>query len=307
MVSETYAALGRRLHGGRPLLLGGDVAASLRSVGVELPSAGSLGQMVREQGEKVDAHYAVEVSAGVDVLSTLTSDTTPRVLAQVGMAYRAAAITAMAVDRAASATEHATRPIAIAGTLGGGPMSPLGMADLAEDHAIHAARLAAAGCDLVLARGIATRAELMAAVVAASNAELPTWAVVEADADGAVFGEASPVETVRLLEIAGASALFIQAASVEVARDVIERVRRTGTALPLGALLDAGVGCIEGFPEGGATPERWAEAVLGLMALELRAFGGGHACTHEHTAALARALRRAVPSLAPPMLDAVRA
>jgi hypothetical protein len=54
------------------------------------------------------------------------------------------------------------------------------------------------------------------------------------------------------------------------------------------------------------SPDAWAEAALGLLALELRAFGGGRGCTHEHTAALSRALRRAVPSMAPPVLSAVR-
>jgi methionine synthase I (cobalamin-dependent) len=300
MTSETYSALSRRLLGGRPLLLGGDVASSLRLLGADVDGPGALGKLVREQGDKVDAHYSVEVAAGVDLLSTLTSDTTPRALAQVGMAYRSAAITAMAVDRAASAGQRAMRPIAIAGVLGGGSVSPVGVSDLAEDLSEHAARLEAAGCDLILARGDASRSELLAAVVAATHAESPTWAVVAVDADGTVLGDESPVEVVRLLEAAGASALLLDAETVAGARTVIEKVRRGGTSLPLGVLLDA-----DG-PDGVLSPDAWAEAALGLLALELRAFGGGRGCTHEHTAALSRALRRAVPSMAPPVLSAVR-
>ena len=72
MVSDALAA---RLAGaGRPLMLGGDVGASLRASGV----SGHLGRLLREggddphlHGDALARHYAVEIAAGADVLTTL--------------------------------------------------------------------------------------------------------------------------------------------------------------------------------------------------------------------------------------------
>jgi methionine synthase I (cobalamin-dependent) len=297
MASDAFAVLSRRLLSGRPLLLGGDVGASLRARGVSLSGPGALGRLVREHPDEVDRHYAVEIEAGVDVLTTLTSDTTPRALAQVGMAFRAAAITSAAVDRAVSVAEMAGRPVAVAGVLGGSPVAPLDVATLVEEHGIHAARLAASGAGLILARGMASRTELMAAVVAAANTDVPTWAVVEAEPDGTVLGGDSPAQVVRLLETAGASAILFEASSTGAAREAVARARSGGVTLPFGVLLDAGPSCLEGYPEGALSPEAWAEAIFSLLPFELRAVGGGRGCTEAHTAALARFLREQ-PSLA---------
>jgi methionine synthase I (cobalamin-dependent) len=300
MILDAFAALAPRLRAGRPLLLGGDVGASMRARGVIFSGPGALGRLVREHGDAVDSHYAVEVEAGVDVLMTLTSDTTPRSLAQVGMAYRAAAITAMAVDRAIDAADRVERPIAIAGVLGGSAIAPLDMAGLVEEHGVHAARLSAAGSSLILARGMASRSELMAAVVAAANTDLPTWAVVEADADGSVLGGEPPGPVVRMLESAGATTVLFEASTTSAAREALEGAMSGTAHLPLGVLLDAGPGCIEGYPEGAAPPDAWAEAMLELLSLNPRAIGGGRGCTQAHTAALARTLRHMIPSMAPP-------
>lgn len=283
---------------GRPLLLGGDVAASLRSRGVDVSGAGSLGRMVREDAARVDAHYEVEVAAGVDIVATLTTDTTPRALEHVGMAYRSAAITARAIDGALDAAARAGRPVAVAGVLGGNAVSPSGLGDLVEEHGIHAARLAAAGVDVVLARGFSSRAELLAAVVAAASTGVPTWAVVDVG-DGTSSTEA-PADLVRLLGAEGAGAVLFQTASPDVARAVVGAAREGGATLPLGVLLDAGQTCVEGYPDGGLDPEAWAREASSLLSLDLRALGGGRGCTHAHTEALGRVLRRQLPSIPPP-------
>lgn len=279
------------------MLLGGDVGASLRARGVSLSGPGALGRLIRENPDEVDRHYAVEIEAGVDVLTTFTSDTTPRALAQVGMAFRAAAITSAAVDHAINVAEAAGRPVAVAGVLGGSPVAPLDVATLVEEHGIHAARLAAASAGLILARGMASRTELMAAVVAAANTDVPTWAVVEVEADGTVLGGDSPEQLVRLLETAGASAVLFEASGSAAAREALVRARASGVSLPFGVLLDAGPDCVEGYPDGAASPDAWAAAVIELLDLEIRAVGGGRGCTEAHTSALAQRLREKMPSV----------
>ena len=299
-MASAFAILSPRLHSGRPLILGGDVGASLRARGVSLAGPGALGRLVREQPSDVELHYAVEIEAGVDVLTTLTSDTTPRALAQVGMAFRSAAITSMAVDRAVSAAERAGRPVAVAGVLGGSSVAPLDIGSLVEEHGVHAARLAAAGAELILAHGMASRTELMAAVVAAANTDLPTWAVVETEPGGTVLGGGSPGDVARMLETAGASVILFESSSPRDAQQTVASARADGISLPFGVLLDAGEACIDGYPDGASSPEDWARAVLELLPLALSALGGGRGCTQAHTAALARTLRREMPSMLAP-------
>ena len=306
-MGAAFASLAGRLAAGRPLLLGGDVGASLRQLGASIAGAGALGRLARERPDAVEAHYAVELDAGVDILTTLTSDTTPRALAQVGMAYRAAAITAAAVDLALEAAERAARPVAVAGVLGGDAVAPVDVATLVEEHATHAARLAAAGSDLILARGMASRTELMAAVIAASNTQLPTWAVLEVDLRGEVLGGEPPTQVIHLLETSGASAILFDVRTADAARLAVGRAREAGTQLPLGVLLDAGASCIEGYPEGASDPEEWAATMMTLLPLGARALGGGRGCTQAHTAALARMLRREMPSLSPSLTETVEA
>jgi methionine synthase I (cobalamin-dependent) len=293
MTSDPLAALAPRLASGRPLLLGGDVGASLRGVGLG-PGAGGLGKLVREHPGEVDRHYRVEIEAGVDVLTTLTAETTPRVLAQVGMAFRSSAITSLAVDLALAAAERAGRAVAVAGVLGGSSLSPLDVTTLVEEHGQQAARMAAAGVDLILARGMASQTELMAAVVAAASTGLPTWAVVEANEGGTVLSGERASKVVAALEAAGAAAVLFEAPLPTTLHDALQQChegRHQEAAMPLGALLAAGPASIEGFPDSEIDPATWAESFLSLLPLGLRIVGGGRGSTWSHTETLAGLLR----------------
>ena len=142
-----------RLESGRPLILGSDPLAALRARGIPLEGDAPLGRLMRERPGLVAEHYDGEIAAGVDVLSALTAETMPRALAQIGMAFRAAALTGDAVELAQDAAARAPRPIAVAGVLGTRWIAPSDPARIAEEYARHASRLAAAECDLLLARG----------------------------------------------------------------------------------------------------------------------------------------------------------
>ncbi|HEV8549327.1 MAG TPA: homocysteine S-methyltransferase family protein, partial [Polyangiaceae bacterium] len=230
----TFRHVQQRLQAGRPLVVAADSNASLRARGVALDVPGALGQLLRERPGEVREHYRVEVGCRADVLAALTGDTTPRALAEVGMEHRAAQLTARAVELALDAADESAKPVAVAGVLGSDMVSPVAATRLHEELSEHSARLAAAGCELLIARGQGSRLNLMAAVVAATLTELPTWAVIERTHD------AAPVldhDLFRSLRQAGASVVLFEVSSV--VRGLAELVQaREGLAQ---AQLTAGI------------------------------------------------------------------
>lgn len=279
-MENPFVALAPRLASGRPLLLGADIGASLRGRGVTLQGPGALGKLLRERPSEVERYYHAEIEAGADILPALTSETTPRVLAQVGMAFRSAALTSSMVDRAILAAEQAGRPVVVAGVLGGETVAPLDVPTLVEEHGNHAARLAAAGAGLILARGIASRTELMAAVVAAANTGLPTWAIIEAEEATAVLGNDDPGQIAHLLEAAGASAVLFEVPSATIGAALL--ASQPSWPIPVGLLVDA----CGGDPSD--QHQRWLEGWSTSLPSGARILGGGHGCTEAHTSALSR-------------------
>jgi methionine synthase I (cobalamin-dependent) len=291
-----------RLLAGRPLVVAVDSNASLRARGVALDVPGALGQLLRERPDDVREHYRVEVECRADVLAALTGDTTPRALAEVGMEHRAAQLTSRAVELALEAAEESAKPVAVAGMLGSDMVSPVAAVRLHEELAEHSARLYAAGCELLIARGQGSRVNLMGAVVAAARTELPTWAVVERTGEPA---QSSDPELFRALRAAGASAVLFEVSSV--ARGVREltetREALADVGLPVGILLAASELSLPGFPDTDSAPERWADHALDLDGAGARVIGGGAGTTESHLRALARALGSLHPSLPPQRSD----
>jgi len=294
----SFERIQHRLESGRPLVLDADPGASFRARGLGLDVPGTLGLLLRERPKEVLSHYRAEVSSRVDVLSALTADTTPRALAEVGMQHRSAALTDRAVELAQDAASETGRSIGIAGLLGSDMVGPMAADRLHEELTEHAARLRVSGVELIVARGQGSRVGLMAAVVAASRTELPTWAVVECLAGGEL--ERSPLtELLESLHEAGASVVLFEVPSVEVGLRQLERGQESIEALELsvGILLAASSGAIRGFEDPTSAPERWAERALDLSFAGARVIGGGAGTTEAHTRALAQALGSLHPSV----------
>ena len=264
----SFALIRHRLHSGRPLVLDADTCASFRARGVALDSPGALGRLLRERRDDVVAHYRAEIASRVDVLSTLTADTTPRALAEVGMQHRAAALTGLAVELALAAAAESPKPVAVAGVLGGELVSPLASDRLYEEFCEHAARLAAAGCELLIARGLGSRLELMAAITAAATTELPTWAVIETLPGGELVTGGPVGPLVRALEQGGADVVLFEVPSVDEGVAQLERARATGAGddSVMGVLLAGGDQSLRGFPDDDADEEAWAKNALALDA-----------------------------------------
>ena len=295
----SFELLRKRLVEGRPLVLDSDTGASFRGRGVLLNSPGALGQILRERPGEVEAHYRAEIECRVDVLSALTADTTPRALAEVGMEHRAAQLTGRAVELALDAVQDSGRSIAVAGVLGSDMVSPVAADRLHEELAEHAARLAAAGCQLLVARGQGSRLGLMAAVVAASRTEQPTWAVIECGPASDNTVEGDPHELTQALADAGADVLLFEVPHIEIGLRHLERFRNaleTHGVFP-GVLLAASESSVRGFDDPLSDPEHWVERALDLSLGGARVIGGGAGTTEAHTRSLALALGSLHPSV----------
>jgi len=285
-----------RLLAGRPLVVAADSNASLRARGIALDVPGALGQLLRERPEEVREHHRVEVACRADVLAAFTSDTMPRALAEVGMEHRAAQLTARAVELALDAAKESAKPVAVAGMLGSDMVSPVAAARLHEELSEHSERLQAAGCELLIARGQGSRLNLMAAVVAATRTELPTWAVVERTGEPTT---GSDRELFRALRDAGASVVLFEVSSVDLGVRELAATKEAleEAELAVGILLAASESAVPGFPDESSSPEQWADHALDLDIAGARVIGGGAGTTEEHLRALARALGSLHPSM----------
>lgn len=295
----SFESIKHRLFAGRPLVLDADTGASFRARRVELDAPGALGMMLRKSPEEVLRHYRAEVKSRVDVLSALTIDTTPRALAEVGMQHRAALLTGLAVEFAIEAASESPKPVAVAGVLGGERVAPLAADRLHSEYSEHADRLAAAGCELLIARGQGSRLGLMAATVAAASTDLPVWAVVECLPNGEFITGGAVGPLVEALQDAGASVVLFEVASIDGGVQLLDRVRAIVSAEGMvpGVLLAASSLSVRGFPDSGSDPDAWAQRGLDLDMNGARVIGGGAGTTEAHTAAMAAVLKEIHPSM----------
>jgi 5-methyltetrahydrofolate--homocysteine methyltransferase len=295
----SFESIRHRLYNGRPLVLDADTGASFRARRVELDAPGALGVLLRKQPEEVLRHYRAEVQSRVDVLSALTIDTTPRALAEVGMQHRAAMLTGIAVELAIEAASESSKPVAVAGVLGGERVAPLAADRLHSEYSEHADRLAAAGCELLIARGQGSRLGLMAATVAAASTDLTTWAVIECLPNGEFITGGAVGPLIEALQDAGASAVLFEVASIDSGIELLEQARTilSNEGMVPGVLLAAGPLSVRGFPDGSSEPVPWAQRSLELDTHGARVIGGGAGTTESHTAALSSALKELHPSM----------
>ncbi len=274
-----------RIRAGQAVLMSADAASSIRAEGVTLEGATPLGRLVREHAATVLRHHQLEVDAGVEVVCSLTCETMPRALAHVGMAFRSAALTGSAIEMAMDAASHALRPVAVAGLLGGRTGATVAPDRLAEECAMHAARLAAAGCEIIVACSqgpFASRLGRMSAIISASTLRLPTWAVVEVvngrTSDGEELGDCA-----KTAVDSGAQVLVFDVASEEDATAALDQV--------VGVLGEAKPGVLLSDEHG--RPDEWAAAVRRLISSGFLVVGGGRGTTVRHLSALGWNVTRA--------------
>jgi S-methylmethionine-dependent homocysteine/selenocysteine methylase len=303
-----------RLDTGRPLLVSGDPVASLRALGRELPGQAPLGRLLREHPSAIREHYYQDITTGIDVLCCITADTMPRALQQIGMPFRAAALTGQAVDLALDAAEMTPRPLIVAGVLGNTDVPPVPVERLSEELGTHARRLATDGCELILARGFAAggggagaggaggtedgdgaayaRLARRTAITSGVLTELPTWGVVGLDWSGFTRDGEAADECARHAFDAGAGVALFEIPSAEVGLGWIDRLFAVCAASRRGPDVASGNRYI-GFSiaAGALDPDGWAHEARRLLEADVRVLGGGPGTTQRHLAALSSLVR----------------
>lgn len=286
-----------RLVAGRPLVVDADTGACFRSRGVAIDSPGAVGQLLRSRPDDVLDHYRAEVKSRVTILTALTADTTPRALAEVGMEHRSALLTGMALELALDAARAGEKPVAVAGVLGSEMVAALQPHRMSEELVEHATRIATAGAELILARGQGSRLELMAAVGAAAQTELPTWAVVECLPGGELAHGGLLSQLLEDLSRAGASAALFEVSSIDDGILLLDRMGPFAGSLAAGVLLSASSDSVRGFPSEDIDPVRWAARALELDSGGARIIGGGAGTTEAFTRTLVEELTALHPSI----------
>lgn len=289
----SYAAIRHRLHSGRPLVVDADVGAALRARGLDVDGPGALGAILHREPDIVRSHHLAEIGSKVDVLSALTGDTSPRSLAEAGMEHRSARLTGLAVELASEVASEAPRPVALAGVLGSDQVTATKKGRFQDETMEHAARIAVAGAELLIVRGVGSRLDLVFGVAAASSQDLPSWAVVDAH----LATEAELPELIDSLVDAGAEAILFEVASVDDGLRRLEHLDRGPVVL--GALLSAAPDALRGFPS--PLFSSWVDRAVELTDAGARIVGGGAGTTEDHTRALAVRLGILHPSIPPAM------
>jgi 5-methyltetrahydrofolate--homocysteine methyltransferase len=279
------------------LVIDADTGACFRTRGAAIDSPGAVGRLLRSRPDSVLAHHRAEVQSHVTILTALTADTTPRALAEVGMEHRSALLTGIAVELALEAAHAADKPVAVAGVLGSEMVAALQPHRMSEELVEHATRIAAAGVELILARGQGSRLELTAAVAAAAHTELPTWAVVECLPGGQLTHGGRLSELCDDLRAAGASAVLFEVSSIDDGLALLSQCHEIGATVVPGILLSAGPDSVRGFPTSGVDPAPWGARALELDSAGARIIGGGAGTTEEFTSALMEELTALHPSV----------
>jgi 5-methyltetrahydrofolate--homocysteine methyltransferase len=245
----------------------------------------------------VTDHYGHEIAAGVDVLLALTDETMPRALAQIGMAFRSAALTGTAIELAVDAVGGAKRRVVVGGVLGSRWIAPVFAERIMEEYAMHAARLSTSGCEIILARGVSpdlfrhgpqlARTSRLFAIASACETQIPTWAVLETlDGDHLVDGD--PVEdAVRAAIEAGVHAVLFDVPTEVAGQAALGVAARLGARA--GALLAASHDARHGVPDTTVSTEGWVAACQQLVDAGASIIGGGAGTTLMHLSGLSHA------------------
>lgn len=293
------------------LLASRDVVLLDGATGSELERRGYVAALplwtadaARRAADLLRAVHRDYLSAGCDIVTANTFRTTAYSLRRAGREEEAASLTSASVALARSACREAGHGIVA------GCMAPLedcyhpervpAQEVLQREHALHAANLAAAGCDLLVVETMGTAREAVTAVAAALGTRLPVLASLILDPRGRgelLSGE--PLEPalsgLRELDVGGqrVAGFLVNCSPLAVTLVGLQRMQDAGDPRPLGAYANVGEpDAVRGWrddPSG--TAEAYADWARECRKLGARILGGCCGTTPAHLAALAAALR----------------
>ena len=238
-MSARPPSLRDRLRGGstRPMLLGPSPVDVVDGVLGSGPSA--LVDALRRAADAVIALQRRILDAGAELVVAPTAETTAPALHQSGQAYRAAALTAAAVDLTRDAAFAARTQAAVIGEV-----VASGGARARAEARTHVERLATSAIDAVLVWGDDPEGLLDVARAAAAHG-LPTLLQIAVASEGGPLG-ADPVATLDRTGVLGALAgieaaapavLVVTTAELELACATLTRLRTRHPRLSLGVRL----------------------------------------------------------------------
>jgi S-methylmethionine-dependent homocysteine/selenocysteine methylase len=237
--------LRERLERKRPLLLDGALGTELERRGVEsgLP-LWSANALTADPDALLRLHSDY-CAAGADLLTTDTFRTTRRTFRRAGIPDRSAELTALAVHLARTASDAAGsfRPL-VCGSIG--PLEDCYRPDLVpadaelhEEHAEHASRLAAAGVDLLMLETFGTAREAAIALEEALRTGLETTVSLLCRPDGRLYSGEDLADAVAALLPLGPAALLVNCLPPAAAEPILLRLRKW-TRVPLGVYANVG-------------------------------------------------------------------
>lgn len=214
MTSTAAYGLRLRFQAGLPVLTDGGISSELVRRGFALPSPLGSAAAVREVPDMLVEIHAAHVRAGAHVIRANTARTTPRILRRVGYEYRAASLTARAVELAMQAVQDSALGIAVGGTMAPleGRENPDATPEpniLADEHGSQAQRIAAAGCDVIFIESMPTEREAVAATAAAVHTGLPTFTSFAVGSDTRLLSGEDLATAARAVREAGAEVVMV--------------------------------------------------------------------------------------------------
>ncbi|MEK7315051.1 MAG: homocysteine S-methyltransferase family protein [Candidatus Eisenbacteria bacterium] len=243
----SYNPLQSRLIRGEVLILDGAMGTELDRRGVKTPLPLWSAQALLDAPEVVRAIHEDYLRAGADVITANTFRTTARTMRRARRKEDdAIRLTRLAVDLAHQARTNVVRgrEVWIAGAMA--PLEDCYQPEIAPEfdvaaaeHGIQAARLAAAGVDLLLVETMNSITEAVVATRAAVATGLPVFVSFIARSDREIWSGEGLDDAVRSVDDFHPDAILVNCVPAETAERCLEAMSRE-TQTPIGCYPNAG-------------------------------------------------------------------
>jgi S-methylmethionine-dependent homocysteine/selenocysteine methylase len=295
------SALQARLESGPPVLLDGALGTEIERrgghAGLPLWSTHAL----LDDPDLVTRIHREYAAAGAEVLVADTFRTQARSLAHAGLAGRAAALCAKAVQLAREAAAAEARSVWVAGSAP--PLEDCYRPDrvpdeaaLRREHGEHVRNLVAAGADVIWIETINTVREARAALEACSEANAAAVVSFVCDGEARLLSGETLREALDAVTPLGPLAVGVNCLPAAAARAALPVLAAGG--LPFLVYANLGVPAADGaFARSDAlATEAFAGEACAWLAAGAGAVGGCCGTTPAHVAAIARRLGSNLPS-----------
>jgi S-methylmethionine-dependent homocysteine/selenocysteine methylase len=235
-----------RLVRGEIVLLDGAMGTELERRGVATPLPLWSAHALLDAPDAVRGIHREYVEAGADVITAATFRATPRTLAKAGLPGESDRLITLALALAREARESAGagRDVWVAGSLA--PLEDCYRPDLAPpadvaglEHAEQAARLARAGCDLILVETMNTIAEASAAVRGAKATGLPVLVSFICESADTLLGGEALADAARAMEALRPDGILVNCVPADIATGCLDVLARA-TPITRGCFPNAG-------------------------------------------------------------------